>query len=163
MEDLLKLADKSYRSRLIVGTGKYKDFAHKMNDFKRVAPFEQRQSVGFAGNDVAIELDDDAAGTDLQLFKQLGDAQPIGNLFFFSVEINLHQNAKTAFTRATTWWPGNTVLSSSRAKFQTMPLAGPRLSRFPTPVRPGSGSKGYLLCQALSLPQADTPSILMHP
>jgi thiazole synthase len=26
MEDLLKLADKSYRSRLIVGTGKYKDF-----------------------------------------------------------------------------------------------------------------------------------------
>ena len=27
MEDLLKLADKSYRSRLIVGTGKYKDFA----------------------------------------------------------------------------------------------------------------------------------------
>ena len=27
MEDLLKLDDKSYRSRLIVGTGKYKDFA----------------------------------------------------------------------------------------------------------------------------------------
>jgi len=27
MEDLLKLGDKSYRSRLIVGTGKYKDFA----------------------------------------------------------------------------------------------------------------------------------------
>jgi thiazole synthase len=27
MEDLLKLADNSYRSRLIVGTGKYKDFA----------------------------------------------------------------------------------------------------------------------------------------
>lgn len=27
MEDLLKLADTSYRSRLIVGTGKYKDFA----------------------------------------------------------------------------------------------------------------------------------------
>ena len=27
MEDLLKVADKSYRSRLIVGTGKYKDFA----------------------------------------------------------------------------------------------------------------------------------------
>jgi len=27
MEDLLKLADKSYRSRLIIGTGKYKDFA----------------------------------------------------------------------------------------------------------------------------------------
>src|SRR3990170_2574131 len=26
MENLLKLADKSYRSRLIVGTGKYKDF-----------------------------------------------------------------------------------------------------------------------------------------
>jgi thiazole synthase len=27
MEDLLKLGDKNYRSRLIVGTGKYKDFA----------------------------------------------------------------------------------------------------------------------------------------
>ncbi|MDP2605630.1 MAG: thiazole synthase [Deltaproteobacteria bacterium] len=27
MEDLLKLGDRSYRSRLIVGTGKYKDFA----------------------------------------------------------------------------------------------------------------------------------------
>ena len=26
MEDLFKLADKSYKSRLIVGTGKYRDF-----------------------------------------------------------------------------------------------------------------------------------------
>jgi hypothetical protein len=50
--------------------------------------------VGFAANDIAIELDDDAAGTDLQLFKEPGDAQPVGNLFFFSVEINLHENAK---------------------------------------------------------------------
>src|SRR3970040_3099629 len=90
--------------------------AHEMHDFKRVAPFEQRRAVGFAGNDVAIELDDDAAGTDLELFKEPGDAQPVGNLFFFSVEINFHENAQTAFTRATSRWPGNTVLSSSRAE-----------------------------------------------
>ena len=59
--------------------------AHEMHDFKRVAAFEQRRGVGFAGNDIAIELDDDAAGTDLQLFEKLGDAQPVGNFFFFSV------------------------------------------------------------------------------
>src|SRR3970040_2328972 len=99
--------------------------AHEMHDFKCVAPFEQRRAVGFAGNDIAIKLDDDAAGTDLQLFEELGDAQPVGNLFFFSVETNFHANAKTAFTRATSRWPGNTVSSASRAKFQTTSLAGP--------------------------------------
>ena len=59
--------------------------AHEMHDFKRVAPFEQRRAMGLAGNDVAIELDDDAAGTNLQLFEEPGDAQPVGNFFFFSV------------------------------------------------------------------------------
>ena len=122
-----------------------------MNDFKRVAPFEQRRAVGFAGNDIAIELDDDAAGTDLQLFKQLGEAQPVGNLFFFSVETNLHENAKTAFTRATSRWPGNTVLSLSRAKFLnyatcgtltlTLPYAGATRIRFEgLPIVSGSQS-----------------------
>ena len=125
--------------------------AHEMHDFKRVAPFEQRRGVGFAGNDVAIELDDDAAGTDLQLCKQLGDAQPVGNLFFFSVETNLHENTKTAFTRATSRWPGNTVLSSSRAKYSndsargtltlTLPYAGATRIRFEgLPVLSGSQS-----------------------
>ena len=75
--------------------------AHEMHDFKRVAPFEQRRAVGLAGNDVAIELDDDAAGTDLQLFEEPGDAQPVGNLFFFAVQTNFHANAKTVFARAT--------------------------------------------------------------
>jgi hypothetical protein len=97
----------------------------------------------------------------LELFKEPGDAQPVGNLFFFSVEINFHENAKTAFTRATSRWPGNTVLSSSRAECLnhatcgtstlTLPYAGATRIRFEgLPV----------LCQALSLPQADTPSIL---
>jgi hypothetical protein len=125
--------------------------AHEMHDFKRVAPFEQRRAVGFAGNDVAIELDDDAAGTNLQLFEKLADAQPVGNLFFFSVETNFHINAKTAFTRATSRWPGNTVLSSSRAEFPsyarcgtstlTLPYAGATRIRFEgLPVVSGSQS-----------------------
>jgi len=125
--------------------------AHEMHDFKRVAAFEQRRTVGFAGNDVAIELDDDAAGTDLQLFEKLGDAQPVGNFFFFSVETNFHANAKTAFTRATSRWPGNTVLSSSRRKFPndsargtltlTLPYAGATRIRFEgLPVLSGSQS-----------------------
>jgi len=40
MEDLLKLGDKSYRSRLIVGTGKYKDFA------------ETRQAIEVSGAEI---------------------------------------------------------------------------------------------------------------
>ena len=48
--------------------------AHEMDDFKRVAPFEQRRAVGLAGNDIAIELDDDAAGPDLKLIEKLGHA-----------------------------------------------------------------------------------------
>jgi len=40
MEDLFKLGDKSYRSRLIVGTGKYKDFA------------ETRQAIEVSGAEI---------------------------------------------------------------------------------------------------------------
>jgi hypothetical protein len=68
--------------------------AHEMDDFKRIAPFEQRRTVGFAGNDIAVEFDHDAAGTDLQLFEELGNAQPLGNLLFFSIDVNFHENEK---------------------------------------------------------------------
>ena len=125
--------------------------ADELHDFKRIARLEQRGAVGFAGNDIAIELDDDAARPDLQLFEKPGDAQPVRDFFFFPVETDLHENAKTAFTRATSRWPGNTVLSSSRAKFSnannrgtltlTLPYAGATRIRFEgLPVYSGSQS-----------------------
>src|SRR5882724_7932396 len=67
---------------------------------------------------------------------------------------------KTVSTATTRGWPGNTVSSLShfdRSK------SGLSLSRFPTPVRPGSGSKGYLRLVRLSVCVRQTPLALVAP
>ncbi len=52
----------------------------------------------FSGNNIAIKLDHDATGADLQLFKQPSQAQPVRDLLIFSVDPNLHVNEKTVST-----------------------------------------------------------------
>jgi len=67
---------------------------------------------------------------------------------------------KTVSTATTRGWPGNTVSSLSRFDRSKSGLS---LSRFPTPVRPGSGSKGYLRLVRLSVCVRQTPLALVAP
>jgi hypothetical protein len=69
-----------------------------MNDLKGVAFFQQSRAMRFPGNNIAIKLDYNPTGTDLQLFKQPSQAQPIGYFPFFSVDANLHATKKTVPT-----------------------------------------------------------------
>ena len=65
-----------------------------MNDLERVSFFQQSRTMHVTGNDTAIKFDHDAAGTDLQLFKQPSQTQPVRNFPFYSVDANLHVNKK---------------------------------------------------------------------
>jgi len=51
--------------------------AYEVDDLERVSFFQQRRSMGLAGNDIPIELDHDSSGPNLQFLKERGDAQPI--------------------------------------------------------------------------------------
>lgn len=61
-----------------------------MNDFEGVAFFQQSRAMRFTGNNIAIKLDHNTTGTDLQFFKQPSQARPVGDFPFFSVDANLH-------------------------------------------------------------------------
>src|SRR5215831_10677104 len=129
-----------------------------MNDLEGISFFQLGRGMRFPGNDITIELNHDATGADLQFFKQPSHIEPVRDLPLFSVDTNLHVNKKPS-PQTTPWWLGKTVSSSSRL---TLPNARGTvtLSRVLTPALSGSGSKGYLVIhQALSPPQADTPSI----
>ena len=128
-----------------------------MYDFQRVTFSQENRTIGVPRDDFAISLHHDPRLAYLKLLQQASHAESFGNLFLFSVEFKLHvQMKKTASTTATPKWPGNTVSSVSR-RFSssgtltlTLPYAGATRIRF----------EGLpATCQALSLPQADTPSI----
>ena len=88
-----------------------------MNDLKRIAFFQRRRPMGLAGNDIPVEFDDHASGPDLQLLEKPSDAKPVGDLFFFSVNMNLHFNKKTVFA--------TTALAVAREYgFKLVPMTG---------------------------------------
>ena len=94
-----------------------------MYDLERVAFFEQGRTVGVAGNDIPVEFNDHASRPDLQFLEEPSDAESVADLFFFSVDTNLHLKLKNRIATTTSRWPGNTVLSSSR--FSPLQLTGP--------------------------------------
>jgi len=51
--------------------------------------------VRFTGNDIAIELDYNTTGSNLQFFKEAGYGEPIFDFLLFSIDPNLHINKKT--------------------------------------------------------------------
>jgi hypothetical protein len=51
--------------------------------------------VRFTGNDIAIELDYNTTGANLQFFKEAGYGEPIFDFLLFSIDPNLHINKKT--------------------------------------------------------------------
>ena len=72
-----------------------------MNDLEGISFFQQSRTVRFARNDIAIKLDHDATGADLQFFKQANYVEPVRDLLFFSVDTNFHVNKKTVSTLTT--------------------------------------------------------------
>jgi len=110
-----------------------------MDNLKRITVGEMRSAVSFTGDNLAIPFNDDARGPNFQLLEERGDSESVGDLPFLAVNFQFHSNKKTASAAASQTCQG--------IRFQVCPALkqpGRRLSRFPTPVRPGSGSKGYL-------------------
>src|ERR1043166_1256687 len=64
--------------------------ADKMNDFQRVAFVEPRRSVNFARDDAAVQLDDDAPGTNLEIIEQTTDREAVLDLTPFAVNLDFH-------------------------------------------------------------------------
>src|SRR5215468_4805361 len=128
-----------------------------MNDLEGISFFQLGRGMGFPGNNITIKLDDDATRADLQFFKQSSHIEPVRNLPLLSVDTNFHVNKKPS-PQTTPWWLGKTVSSSSRLTLPSvhgtvtlaLPYAGAIRIRF----------EGLpAIHQALSPPQADTPSI----
>jgi hypothetical protein len=65
-----------------------------MDDLERVAFIEHRRTVSIAGDDIPVEFNDHASGPDLQFLEEPGNAQSVDDLFFFSVDTNLHLKLK---------------------------------------------------------------------
>jgi len=110
-----------------------------MDDLKRITVGEMRSAVSFTGDNLAIAFNDDARGPNFQLLEERGDSESVGDLPFLAVNFQFHSNKKNRTAAASQTCQG--------IRFQVCPALkqpGRRLSRFPTPVRPGSGSKGYL-------------------
>jgi hypothetical protein len=72
-----------------------------VNDLQRVTVAESRRAISVARDNVAIALDNDASGSDLQLLEQSSDTHPVDDVFFFAVNFDFHVNKKTAFATAT--------------------------------------------------------------
>jgi len=85
-----------------------------MHDLEGISFIQQGRTVRFTGNNIAIKLDHDTTGADLQFFKQASDVEPVRDFLFFSVDTNFHVNKKTVSTVTTQWWLGKTVSSSPR-------------------------------------------------
>jgi len=110
-----------------------------MDDFERITVGEARNAVSFTGDNLPIAFDDDARRPNFQLLEERGDSKSVSDFPFLAVNFQFHSNKKTASAAASQ--------SCQGIRFQVCPAldkTGRRLSRFPTPVRPGSGSKGYL-------------------
>ena len=58
-----------------------------MNNFQGIAFSEQDRTIGLPRNDFTISFHDHPRRTDLQLLQQAGKIKPIGNFFFFSVDL----------------------------------------------------------------------------
>ena len=65
-----------------------------MNDLQSVAIGQQGGAVGVTRNDVAIVFDNHSGRSNLQLFKQTAEADPVRDHFFFAVYFNLHKIKK---------------------------------------------------------------------
>jgi len=115
--------------------------------------------MGITGKHILVQLHHHPAGTNPQMLEQLFHTEPGSHLFVFSVDANYHRIKKPYPTGPPSSGTENTVLSSSHNHLNQMTRRKP--SRFPTPVLPGSGSKGYLkqVFRALSSVSANTPSL----
>jgi len=63
-----------------------------MNDFQRIAFSQKDDIIRVARHNLAISLDDDTTGAYLELLKQTGNAQSVGNFFVFAVNLDFHKN-----------------------------------------------------------------------
>ena len=57
-----------------------------MNDFQSIAFTEQGRAIRVARNDFTIPFHDHPGRANLQLLQQACKIEPVGNLFFFSVD-----------------------------------------------------------------------------
>ena len=132
-----------------------------MNDLQRVAFRQHSAAKGVARNDLPIELDDHASGSDLQVLEQPVNTQTSRELFFFSVDFDLHRNQKKPYPQGPPrGWPGNTVSSLPRALIGrigaftlTLPYAGATRIRF----------KGLPVLVRLSVCHRQTPLASVAP
>ena len=58
-----------------------------MNDFQIIAFSEQNRTIRLPRHDFTISFHDHSGRADLQLLEQAGKIEPVGDLFFFSVEL----------------------------------------------------------------------------
>jgi hypothetical protein len=66
-----------------------------MNNLEGISVFQEGRTVRLTGNDIAIELDHDPTGADLQFLKQASYVEPVCDFLLFSVDANFHVNKKT--------------------------------------------------------------------
>lgn len=110
-----------------------------MHDLQGVAFLQKGAAVRVSGEDHAVQLYHDPAGTDPELLKQLGHVEPCFDVSSFAVNLNDHCTKKTVPNRTTLvkTGPENTVLSSLPPGIQdpgtksfTLPYAGTTRIRF---------------------------------
>jgi len=58
-----------------------------MNNFQSIAFSQQGRTVGIPRNDLTISFHYDPGRADLEFLQQAGQIEPVGNLFFFSVDL----------------------------------------------------------------------------
>ena len=93
-----------------------------MNDFECVPVIEARRTVKVARQDLAIELDDNACRTNLELFEQCVDREALRKFAGFTIQMDFHVSDQSGLVPR--WhvieiknrvhadhllWPGNTV------------------------------------------------------
>ena len=123
MEDTFKLADKSFRSRLIVGTGKYKDF------------HETKKAIEASGAEIVTVAIRRVNITDPNKENLLDFLDP--------KKYTILPNTAGCFTAEEAIRTCRLAREAGVGNMVKLEVIGDERTLFPTPALPGSGSKGF--------------------
>jgi hypothetical protein len=88
-----------------------------MNDFEGISFFQQGGAVRCARNDILIEFDHNPSRADLKLLEQLRYAEPVRDMFLFSIDANFHNQQKNRIR-------SNHLMVAREYGFKLVPLSG---------------------------------------
>jgi len=145
-----------------------------MNDFQRVALIQGCRSINIAWHNLAVELNYNARRTDVKLLQQPANCEAVLDFSRFTVYLNVHFYWSESRAVASVSAPAIISLDKIKNRVHAdhpcgqgtrfkLSLRGNWLSRFPTPVLPGSGSKGCLVLPGSQSAPWQTPPATKAP